>query len=329
MHSFFKHTIFSLVFIAGLIALLLAASQLVVPKNDNKETGIQDPLANGILEEKDNTIDVLFIGDSESYCSFIPLKFWKDYGISSYVCGTSGQTLPYSETFLHKTFAHQNTKIVILETDAIFRDFSYSDVIEHKLDLLLPVFSYHNRWKSHKENDVSFTANYTYIENTKGYVFNNSISEANDMNYMKPSGRYAPIPPQNRSYVKSIKSYCEENGAKLILVSTPSTINWNSRRHNSVQELAENLGLEYIDMNLMRDQIAIDWKNDTRDRGDHLNYNGAEKVSAYLGKYLADSKMPDHRGDERYHRWDVALKKFNKVTVASQKNNADAAVAGS
>lgn len=316
MRSFINHTVSSVTFIAGLLALLFLVSQIVMPKGNAPEDGVHDPVANGILGEPDHGVDVLILGDSESYCSMIPLRMWEKYGLTSYCCGTPGQKLCYSQEFLYKTFRNQSPKIVILETDMIFRDFSIGDSLVYRTDFFLPVFSYHSRWKSLKPRDLIFTINYTYRDDTKGYLFNNTASEASVADYMKPSEDYAPIAFRNRNYMKKIKSFCDKNGAKLILVSTPSTINWNSTRHNSMQKLSEELNLDYIDMNLMREEIPIDWKKDTRDAGDHLNYYGAEKVTAYLGKYLWETGLlSDHRGDEKYKHWNEALESFNKTVL--------------
>ena len=62
------------VFIAGLICLLLIASSVFEPKNNMENFGMEEVTANGILGEKDNSIDVLVLGDSEAYSSIIPLK---------------------------------------------------------------------------------------------------------------------------------------------------------------------------------------------------------------------------------------------------------------
>ena len=35
-----------------------------------------------------------------------------------------------------------------------------------------------------------------------------------------------------------------------------------------IQALADQYGLEYYDLNLMPDQVKIDWKKDTRDKGE-------------------------------------------------------------
>lgn len=80
MSRFLKHTLRCVVFLAVLALLLTGVSQLVRPKNNTSSDGIHDPAANGILGEPDNTIDLLILGDSESYSAFIPMQLWQQYG---------------------------------------------------------------------------------------------------------------------------------------------------------------------------------------------------------------------------------------------------------
>ena len=80
MSRFLKHTLRCVVFLAVLALLLTGVSQLVRPKNNTRSDGIHDPAANGILGEPDNTIDLLILGDSESYSAFIPMQLWQQYG---------------------------------------------------------------------------------------------------------------------------------------------------------------------------------------------------------------------------------------------------------
>lgn len=314
MRNFIKHAACGIAFFAGLALLLTAASWVMVPKDNGRDDGMQDPMANGILSEPKNTIDVLIMGDSETYCSMIPLKIWEDHGITTYCCGTPAQKLFYSQELLQKAFKRQSPKIVILETNAIFRQFSCGDILLRKAGAIFPVFNYNDRWKSLKSHDLRFSIKYTHVDNTKGYLYGTKVDEASTDGYMKETEEIAPIPPQNREYVESIKACCKENGAKLILLSTPSTMNWNMARHNSIKKLAKELHLKYIDMNLMQKQIPIDWKKDTRDKGDHLNHYGAEKVTTYLGGYLSDTGLlHNHREDRDYDRWNDALKIFNNT----------------
>ena len=85
------------------------------------------------------------------------------------------------------------------------------------------------------------------------------------------------------------------------------------KRHNRVQKLADKLGATYIDMNLLADEIPIDWSVDSYDAGDHLNYTGAVKATAYLGKYLSEAGLPDRRSDEALAaEWNENLEEFRE-----------------
>lgn len=298
-------------FIAGLLALLLLASLVFQPKNNEKAAGIRDVAANGILSEPENTIDVVVIGDSETYSSIIPLQIWEQHGITLYNCGTSGQMLCYSEEFLEKTFKTQSPKVVIFETSAIFRKFAYSKNFLHTVEGYLPVFRYHDRWKTLKKSDFSFEVEYTYIDPDKNYVYSDAVKPANAADYMKVTDAREPIPSKNCGYIKAIKKMCDDNGAKLVFLSTPSTKNWGYSRHNSMSDIAEKLGVEYIDMNLMQTEVPINWETDTRDSGDHLNHCGAVKVTDYLGGYLEGLGLfTDKRDDADYSEWNVLLEKY-------------------
>ena len=121
------------------------------------------------------------------------------------------------------------------------------------------------------------------------------------------------ISSENRRYVEMMKNLCEQNGAKLVLVSSPSPKNWNMPRHNAVKALSKELGVEYIDMNLMGRKIPIDWSRDTKDKGDHLNYSGATKVSLFLSKYLQKTGLfKDKRNEKAYAQWHDAVKQFDE-----------------
>ena len=61
-------------------------------------------------------------------------------------------------------------------------------------------------------------------------------------------------------------------------------------------------------MNFVHKEMGIDWSKDTRDGGNHMNYEGAKKVTAYFGNYLStEFDLVDHRGDEKYKSWDESV----------------------
>lgn len=110
---------------------------------------------------------------------------------------------------------------------------------------------------------------------------------------------------------------CRERGAALMLVSTPSTKNWNMARHNRIVQMAGALDVPYVDLNVGSDKVAIDWARDTYDAGDHLNLAGAQKVTAAMGALLAERYgIADHRGDAAYASWDDACARYRQRLAA-------------
>lgn len=316
MKKIIQRIVSCVLFVAILLGLLEVSSLIFQPKSNDKAAGIHYPRANGVLSEPKDSLDAIFIGDSEAYHSFVPLNIWKDYGITSYAISSPAQKLVYSMEFLKNTFERQSPKIVFLETNAIFRKSYFEDEITYKSEQIFPVFRYHDRWKNLQLKDLSPTVEYTATENNKGYLFTKKCKPASDKainKYMKYSDVSAPILSTNEKYLKQIAKFCENHNAKLVLISTPSTKNWNYQRHNAMEAVSKELGVDYIDTNLLRDDIPIDWKKDSKDKGDHLNYNGAVKVTKYIGQYLNDTKLfKDKRNDPSYDSWNTCLENFEK-----------------
>ena len=315
MKTTYKNIIKSIFFTTGLVILLFLSSELFRPKYSEDVEEIKDPLSEGITNEPENTIDVLIIGDSEAFNSIIPVRIWEKYGITSYVCATPLQRLSYTEKLLQDTFDSQSPKLVILETDAIFTEVSFNDALTNKAELIFPIFTYHDRWKFFNCNDQSLIANHTSEKNSKGYHLSKEVMVADASGYMEESSELEPIQDLNRSYVESLKEYCDEHGAEFMLLSTPSTRNWNYKKHNSMEKLAKELKVEYIDMNTHQQEIQIDWAKDSRDGGDHLNLYGAEKATEYLGRYLNETgKFESHKEDKAYESWNEESEKWETGT---------------
>lgn len=290
-----KNILNSSLFLLGLLTLVALASLVFQPKDNKEQYGMEETKANGILGEPEQTLDVLFIGDSVSYTSIIPTQIRDEYGITSYVCGTPMQDLYYSKEFLNKALEKQSPKIVFLGTATIFNDFTGQEKIWNSLELMMPVFRYHNRWKNFwewPEWKNGFKKSYTYQDENKGYKRLTEIKGVVPYDYPGISTVIEWIPYINRITLNEIKKICEEHGAQLILLSEPNaTGSWSSIRHNALVGLAEKMELTYIDLNYMQEEVPIDWMTDTADEGDHLNENGAKKVSTYMGKYLKETGL--------------------------------------
>lgn len=296
-----------------LCGLLAAVSRIVQPKNNQAEFGQSDPEAHGVLGEPRDSIDVLVLGDSESFCSISPLQLWGEQGITSYVCGTSGQILPLTRSLLLSALSKQHPKVVVLETNCLFRPFRPGFALNRALQDKFPVFEYHNRWKKLRAEDLVYSPQTTWTHELKGFRIKKDTIAADPSGYMAPTDELAPMPRLSELYLRSIARICRDNGTRLVLVSTPSTVNWNTARHNRTQLLAGELGIDYIDFNMGSQRVEIDWATDTCDKGDHLNIYGAQKVTSKLGEILrATYQVPSHANEKAYASWNDAYTRYAK-----------------
>ena len=68
-------------------------------------------------------------------------------------------------------------------------------------------------------------------------------------------------------------------------------------------------------MNTESADVGIDCSRDTRDKGNHLNFYGAVKVTDWLGNYFKESGLlEDHRGNESYaEAWNGDIEYFREA----------------
>ena len=81
---YIRRAIKTCAFILGLVLLLTLSSRILMPKDNTEEAGMEEVYANGILGEKEDSIDVLIVGDSYSYTFPIPPEIWRDCGYTTY-----------------------------------------------------------------------------------------------------------------------------------------------------------------------------------------------------------------------------------------------------
>ncbi len=298
----------SVFFIVGLIGILLVTSAFMKPKAEVYDAIEVSSKLDDLAEEPDNTIDVLFAGDSEAYSSFIPCQMWQNYGFTSYVCGIRAQRLCDTYELIKSAFKTQSPKVVVLEADNFYRyagtEKDPDDKSMSYASKVFPVLKYHSRWKNAMKS--AFTSKETNIKEKlhKGFCVRNSVKPYTGGEYMIETSKVKEVPELSAEYINKIKALCDENKAQLIIVSVPSPDNWNYSKHNGTAAFAEQADITYIDMNLMVDKLEIDWNKDSKDGGNHLNIHGARKVTGYIGQYLNDNyDLPDHSEDPDYSAW--------------------------
>lgn len=273
--------------------------------------GRSRPFASIAAERKDG-IDVLVLGDSESYTSVSPMQLWKEQGLSSYVCGQPGQKIQETYFMLKTALQSQSPKVVLMETNLMFRDpgpvkniqSSFAETARYHF----PLLRFHNLWKLMFDGRKPGEAVY------KGFSIRSSVDPFDSGDYMKETEEVQEMPQAVTFYMEEIMELCRRSGAKLFLVSAPSPKNYSYRKHNAIENYAKEKGLTYVDLNLKIKELGITWQKDSYDKGDHLNLYGAQKVTRWLGTYLKQNyELPDHRNDPAYEDWNELSKKYEEA----------------
>lgn len=294
-----------------ILALLLGGSSWLFYPKDNRDIGRrQDRLSTGLLAEKDNTIDVLFLGDSLPMYSISSMDIWGKFGIPCYTCATPQQDLVTTRRMLLNALRRQTLKIVVLETNAFFRNIPSGLALADQLCELLPVARYHDNWKKVPLRRMLAPVSYRTDQESRGYYLTMSQSAPYVRDYLSWEGEAEQLQPEALRILRSIQNICKRRNIRLVLCSVPNALSWSRSRHKLLTDTARDLDLPYLDLNLQ--DLDIDWSRDCMDHGDHLNYLGAQKVTDFLGRWLWETGiLRDKRQQADYTRWNDQYSSFH------------------
>ncbi len=295
--------------------------------------------AYSFLQEPDNSIDVLCIGNSDLYSAVVPADFWTQHGFTSTVIASPHQTPRKSYGMLKTFFEHQSPQIVVIETDMLYEEaisksergvkrnqtifeyllenFNAAD-FDELMESHFSIFTFHDKWKKIGKPKKAETPN------SHGYKYSDTVQRVAISKYMTETEKAEAINPQSVNELKRMIALCEQKGCKIVLAEMPTLTSWNTERHNAVAQLSVELGYDFIDYNLLVDEIGMDLDVSFRDVGNHLNYSAARKVTKHLGAYLANSfELADRRNDPDYEFYQKSIDEFFKEVERERKKRGD------
>jgi len=296
-----KKSIFKiLAFLTILFVLFQAVSYFFIPNKSNLfKFGYYNKTKYDLLNEEDNTIDVIFLGDSLVYNGISPMYIWNEYGYTSYDCAVPAATSKEIYNYAKVIVESQKPKLVFVEGDVLFRKMNSTRAYKYKfLDLKkhFPLFIFHNNWKQLGKDE--------WINPYKGFKYSSKVKGPERKRNMKKTNKSSKIEPINAEYYEKMIKLFKDNGIEVIMIENP-TITWNYKKHNSVEKFAHKNNVEIIDLNL--EDLKIDWAKETKDKGVHMNYLGARKVTKYFAEYIKEKNVvEDHRNDSKYDSWHKA-----------------------
>lgn len=322
------------VLLIGILAGLLLGAQEVLKLNMGHRGSDS---VKGFYEEKENSIEVLFVGASTMFCTADPLVLYENYGITSYDYGSSAQPFELSLLFMQEAFKTQKPKVVALEMLSVVNEFQpdkadnlnygMTDLRLSKekvraawemfrgdqgaaLSYLIPMMQYKDRWQELEKAD--FIGGYeSYANYAKGAYTPDKVAET-PLDFSSYYGQEDTeetfeLPQRNIEVFEKMLALCEENGAELLLFKSPN-IGWKIGQTKAVEKLAEQYDVPFLNFYPLMDELSIDQQQDFRDNT-HFNRYGSEKASKYLGSYLKEHyELIDYRNMDSENSWDMALK---------------------
>lgn len=339
------------VFIILALSMLLGINYLLSPSKE---------MTQFYAQEKES-IDVLVVGSSASYANINPAVLWSERGIAAYDLCASGQPVYNTYYYLKEAFKTQKPQLVVYDIYTMVSPEEHQDLdgaavntsgislfSENRTDAIKASVSDDNFLDAYLGFPI-YHKNYNTLINDPRKFLNVSCHGSKEKGYERVNGwayysgdvtvadGYEPIPEKNLEYLMKIISLVKENNAELLLIKCPYTLSeYHDRVYNSVEKVALENGVGYLNMNKCYQDIGFDYFYDIADIV-HLNGSGSDKVSAYLANYIsANYDIADHRGDSRYSSWQEYADLFSETGFRSPANmkersvfKSDCSVAGS
>ena len=193
-----KKFITAFVFIIFLIIIICMLNRVFSPVGSNEGGWYVAGAMRDMYKQDKNTIDVLYVGNSNVYTGISPFEIYNNIGVTGFSASTPQQDMIGSYYIIKEFFKNQKPKVVMLETGEIFTirehftelgmrseiDYMNSGLdkldilndnimnfsLSEKLSYLFPVIRFHDRYQRLTEFDIRKLVQNAEIS-YKGYLY--------------------------------------------------------------------------------------------------------------------------------------------------------------
>lgn len=311
--------------------------------NDIKE------ITAGFYAEKDNTLDMVFIGSSAIYRYAVPPLIWNESGLTSYVLATPGQQFSLTPSIIRECEKSQNPSLYIIEvrrlisedvaikkgqveedpetrkiylqllTDNLLyslnRYFLIEDAVEEKDKTAwhIDIIRNHSDWKELSLSSFSLMF----------YHKKHALKSARTLDTVQPQVMWdttaykdKKLALEDETEAKLIKvlKYCRDNGCHVLFVSTPYVSDELSiAEENYIGDIIKSYGFDYLNCNYYYDEIGMDFNTNFYNNR-HANVLGAENVTRFLASYIAmHYDIKTNHSDSIASEWNKAYKIWSSL----------------
>ncbi len=311
-----------MLFIVLFLSIYSYTNDVLRNKSESEAFGV-------IMEQPNNTYDVILAGPSHMQFAVQPAQLFGEYGIAACNTSTAAQSIPTTYYVVKEMIDRHDPELVLVDLFCLFYPENYfaparfHQAIDNfplslnkaeaimdladvsKSEYFINYLLYHTRWKELRRFDYTIhdEKNETYQLLTGTWPFPEPFT---------PDFGTAEVPAVPLEYLKKITDLCKETDTKLLLTVIPYRADVDNndtsavlqqQMYNTVEQLAAEWGVDYFNSLHHLEEIGFDFTTDMVEFS-HVNVSGAEKISSYYGKLIKDNyDIPDRSEDERYAEW--------------------------
>ncbi len=292
----------------------------------------------GFYDEREDSLDAVYIGSSNCFAYWNPLIAWEEYGITvrSFACNTqpfyaveylikearktqenavfvvnintlNDDTVNFQQ--MHKlldSMPNSLNKLALTKRLSDIGDYSFED----RLEFYFPIIRYHSRWSEFTLEDVKgiepngfkgaviYRPYLTYVENVKD-------------DYISTDKR-TELTDEILVAVDSLLDYCDEENIEVLFVTVPQVREryYDIEKYNTLNDIIEERGYKTLSLINNPEVINLDFETDFYNNH-HTNIHGSVKFTHYVSEYLIDNyNFTDKRGNPEYEDWDRGLENY-------------------
>ena len=340
--------IISIFIICVLIWSLVPISYSARPDSANKNNAM------GLYAEKENSLDMVYIGGSSCYVYWEPLRAWNEYGFTSYNFSHDTMAPQTIEHYIKETLKYQKPDLFVVDikpfeyAENIYKEEKIlhgevpirnsTDTIKYSLNRFnlinagvekfserpsyyFDFIKYHNNYlfstyyRYHVLNNVSFT---NEKENAyKGFDF---IERQEDVTLNDNSNviEESKISNEVNDILISLLRYCQDEELNVLFVVCPYVETSKEKKtYNYLERIVKEYGFDFIDANDHYDELKFDEKLDFYNTS-HVNIFGADKYTDYLGNYIISNYSFSEKEIDK-EKWNELYSDFNEISNEYKK----------
>lgn len=293
------------------------------------------------LAEPEDSLDVIWLGSSVAYCDVNPSAVYEQSGLTGFVMAGGEQTLSLTYWYLKEALKTQSPATVVLEGTGVFfqtyQNYTQQNIStmpsgankagaiftgaepELRQDLLFDLSLYHERWRDVDADDVKRLFRPGKWDEYKGFTpMSGRVDGAGENVWEKDRDVTPEVYAENLAWLERILSLCRERGIQVIVTINPACSRCTPAAYAKLKEKITQMDSDIVFCNWSGafQEIGLIPTEHFYDNM-HLNEEGAQVFSAWLGRVLSEEfgLVPREQTEENTTAWQKAVEYWNDRLV--------------